>query len=217
MGRRTPPRGDDDCEATPEWLETGLGEADAHPGAVIQGVTLPAPCERYLLGPFARSRLRPGLARARRERRPEPSARGTGRTRGGGGGALRRPARGVARRRRGTRLSPPPAPAPRADLPALLLAAIPRPARPGAARRRGRFGPPPDGPILAAPYLLDLAHRCRARGGGTSFLPWLALCDALEVATAARGSLRHRIVLLRAPARVRGRESRIGSKPLAAY
>jgi glycosyltransferase involved in cell wall biosynthesis len=47
---------DDDCEATPAWLESALAAAAANPGAIVQGPTLPIPRERALLGPFARTR-----------------------------------------------------------------------------------------------------------------------------------------------------------------
>ena len=47
---------DDDCEATPGWLETALARGRGQPGAVVQGPTLPIPRELALLGPFARTR-----------------------------------------------------------------------------------------------------------------------------------------------------------------
>jgi len=47
---------DDDCEATPAWLEALLDAAAAAPGAIVQGPTTPLPREAHLLGPFARTR-----------------------------------------------------------------------------------------------------------------------------------------------------------------
>ena len=47
---------DDDCEATPGWLEAMLEAAAAQPGAIVQGPTTPLPREVHLLGPFARTR-----------------------------------------------------------------------------------------------------------------------------------------------------------------
>jgi GT2 family glycosyltransferase len=44
---------DDDCVATPGWLEALL--AQARPGAIVQGRTLPDPREASKLGPFSRS------------------------------------------------------------------------------------------------------------------------------------------------------------------
>jgi GT2 family glycosyltransferase len=44
---------DDDCVATPGWLEALL--AAARPGAIVQGRTLPDPREESKLGPYARS------------------------------------------------------------------------------------------------------------------------------------------------------------------
>lgn len=46
---------DDDCEATPRWLEEGLRECVARPGAIVQGRTEPIPHERHLLGLFSRT------------------------------------------------------------------------------------------------------------------------------------------------------------------
>ena len=46
---------DDDCTATPGWLEALLETAEAAPGAVVQGRTLPDPREASKLGPRARS------------------------------------------------------------------------------------------------------------------------------------------------------------------
>lgn len=46
---------DDDCVATPGWLEALLGAAAAGPGAVVQGRVLPDPREAGRLGPFSRS------------------------------------------------------------------------------------------------------------------------------------------------------------------
>jgi GT2 family glycosyltransferase len=36
---------DDDCRATPEWLERLVAAAEAEPGAIVQGATLPDPLE----------------------------------------------------------------------------------------------------------------------------------------------------------------------------
>jgi GT2 family glycosyltransferase len=46
---------DDDCVATPGWLEALVVAADAAPGAVVQGRTLPDPREADKLGPHSRS------------------------------------------------------------------------------------------------------------------------------------------------------------------
>jgi GT2 family glycosyltransferase len=46
---------DDDCVATPGWVEALLAAADADPGAVVQGRTLPNPREESKLGPHSRS------------------------------------------------------------------------------------------------------------------------------------------------------------------
>jgi GT2 family glycosyltransferase len=46
---------DDDCVATPAWLETGLRAARERPGVVVQGRTDPKPEEEHLLGPFSRT------------------------------------------------------------------------------------------------------------------------------------------------------------------
>jgi len=47
---------DDDCEATPGWLAAAASAAEANPGAIVQGPTVPIPRERPRLGPFARTR-----------------------------------------------------------------------------------------------------------------------------------------------------------------
>jgi GT2 family glycosyltransferase len=47
---------DDDCEASPAWLEEGLRAAREHPGAIVQGRTEPLPRERDRLGPFAHTK-----------------------------------------------------------------------------------------------------------------------------------------------------------------
>ena len=44
---------DDDCEATPAWLEALLGAARDHPGAFLQGRVLPLPAEAPSFGPFS--------------------------------------------------------------------------------------------------------------------------------------------------------------------
>ena len=47
---------DDDCRPEPAWLETGLREHAAHPGAIIQGRTRPEPDDEWRLArPNARS------------------------------------------------------------------------------------------------------------------------------------------------------------------
>lgn len=50
--------------------------------------------------------------------------------------------------------------------------------------------------LLALPYARGLAGRTRARGGSPVAVPIEVACDAAEIATAVRGSLRHRIMLL---------------------
>lgn len=40
---------DDDCRPPPEWLERALAAAERHPGAIVQGTTLPDPDEGNLL------------------------------------------------------------------------------------------------------------------------------------------------------------------------
>lgn len=53
---------DDDCEATPSWLERALAAAEASPGAIVSGPTTPLPSEAAAAGPFSRTRdlPRPG-------------------------------------------------------------------------------------------------------------------------------------------------------------
>jgi len=46
---------DDDCVATEDWLRELLATAEAAPGAVVQGRTLPDPREADRLGPYSRS------------------------------------------------------------------------------------------------------------------------------------------------------------------
>ena len=46
---------DDDCVATPRWLEELVAAAEASPGAVVQGRVLPDPRESDRLGPYSRS------------------------------------------------------------------------------------------------------------------------------------------------------------------
>lgn len=46
---------DDDCEATPDWLETILAYARSKPGTVIQGRTVPNPADDRNAGPFSRT------------------------------------------------------------------------------------------------------------------------------------------------------------------
>ena len=47
---------DDDCEATPTWLERLSAAASAAPGAVVQGRTRPNPRELEAAGPFSVTR-----------------------------------------------------------------------------------------------------------------------------------------------------------------
>ena len=44
---------DDDCVASPGWLEAGLEAARANPGAIVQGRTEPDPLEEATAGPFS--------------------------------------------------------------------------------------------------------------------------------------------------------------------
>jgi len=44
---------DDDCRPAPDWLQAALIVAGRHPGAIVQGVTLPDPDERDRDGPFS--------------------------------------------------------------------------------------------------------------------------------------------------------------------
>jgi len=46
---------DDDCVPWPDWLEQALAAARRHPGAIIQGSTVPAPAELRRRGPFLRT------------------------------------------------------------------------------------------------------------------------------------------------------------------
>jgi glycosyltransferase involved in cell wall biosynthesis len=46
---------DDDCRATPGWLETVIAAHVRDPGAVLQGMTLPDPSETDRIGPFSRT------------------------------------------------------------------------------------------------------------------------------------------------------------------
>lgn len=46
---------DDDCEATPGWLEAGLRALNDGNGCFVQGRTDPNPGELHLLGPFSRT------------------------------------------------------------------------------------------------------------------------------------------------------------------
>ena len=48
---------DDDCVASPNWLEAALAASAAHPGAIIQGRTDPIPEEAHFLSPFSRTRI----------------------------------------------------------------------------------------------------------------------------------------------------------------
>ncbi len=50
--------------------------------------------------------------------------------------------------------------------------------------------------LLAAPYVADLIRRARARRGGATSVAWLPVCDLLEISTAIRGSIRHRVLIL---------------------
>jgi glycosyltransferase involved in cell wall biosynthesis len=44
---------DDDCTASPRWLEAGIEAAAANPGAIVQGRTNPDPEEERAAGPFS--------------------------------------------------------------------------------------------------------------------------------------------------------------------
>jgi glycosyltransferase involved in cell wall biosynthesis len=44
---------DDDCEATPAWLEAGVAALRGHPGSFVQGPTAPIPEEWTQYGPFS--------------------------------------------------------------------------------------------------------------------------------------------------------------------
>jgi glycosyltransferase involved in cell wall biosynthesis len=44
---------DDDCEATPRWIEAGLAAFEQHPGSFIQGPTDALPAEAPSFGPFS--------------------------------------------------------------------------------------------------------------------------------------------------------------------
>ena len=46
---------DDDCLASPGWLEAVLAACAAHPGAIVQGRVAPRPDEAHLESPFART------------------------------------------------------------------------------------------------------------------------------------------------------------------
>lgn len=46
---------DDDCEAAPSWLEALVAASRAHPGAAIQGPTIPNPADAANGGPFSRT------------------------------------------------------------------------------------------------------------------------------------------------------------------
>jgi GT2 family glycosyltransferase len=46
---------DDDCTVTEDWLRELLEAADAAPGAIVQGRTVPNPAETGKLGPYSRS------------------------------------------------------------------------------------------------------------------------------------------------------------------
>lgn len=52
---------DDDCEPAPEWLESVMAAAQAHPEALIQGRTEPIPEEILGIGPFSRTLRVTGL------------------------------------------------------------------------------------------------------------------------------------------------------------
>lgn len=46
---------DDDCVPTDTWLEALLAACAAHPGAIVQGMTVPDPAQADRLGPYTRS------------------------------------------------------------------------------------------------------------------------------------------------------------------
>lgn len=48
---------DDDCEATPDWLEQSVAAAAERPGAIVQGPTTPIPREIERAGPFTRTNV----------------------------------------------------------------------------------------------------------------------------------------------------------------
>ncbi len=48
---------DDDCEATPDWLEQAIAAAHVHPGKIVQGPTTPIPSELERTGPFTRTKI----------------------------------------------------------------------------------------------------------------------------------------------------------------
>ena len=59
-----------------------------------------------------------------------------------------------------------------------------------AARRR------PAAALLVLPYARDLAARCRAAGARPADAPWYVAADAAAALTSARGSIRHRTLVL---------------------
>jgi GT2 family glycosyltransferase len=49
---------------------------------------------------------------------------------------------------------------------------------------------------LWLPYALHLVDRWRAEGGGPALAPWIALHDLAELASIARGAVKHRVLVL---------------------
>jgi GT2 family glycosyltransferase len=49
---------------------------------------------------------------------------------------------------------------------------------------------------LWLPYALHLVDRWREEGGGPALAPWIALHDVMEMAAMARGSVKHRTLVL---------------------
>lgn len=225
---------DDDCEATPAWLEALAGAARSHPGAVIQGPTLPNPADRDAEGPFGRSQeiTEPGpwfqtcnIAYPREllerlggfdERFTEAagedvdlgwraSGLGAGLEWAGEARVLHaiddlgplgfvRLARRGADSARVYRLHP--------ELRrmvayrrifwkrshARLLLAL-------AGLLLARRLPP--ALLLTLPYLKGLRGRAVERGGSAAGLaPWLIAYDVIDVTTAVRGSIRHRVAMI---------------------
>jgi GT2 family glycosyltransferase len=225
---------DDDCEAHPEWLETLAGAAHSHPGAVIQGPTVPNPADRNAEGPFSRTQriTEPGpwfqtcnIAYPREllerlggfdERFTEAAGEDVDlgwRAAGAGAplcwtgearvlhaiddlgphGFLRQARRGadsarvyslhpelrrmVAYRRIFWKRSH-----------ARLLLAL-------AGLLLARRLPP--ALLLTLPYAKGLRGRAAERGGSAAALvPWLIAYDVIDVTTAMRGSIRHRVAMI---------------------
>jgi len=52
---------DDDCTATPRWLEAGVAASRAEPGAIVQGRTDPRPDQLDRISPFSRTQIIHGV------------------------------------------------------------------------------------------------------------------------------------------------------------